>query len=97
MMAGKNAADPTPTDTGVKTGQTNGSVNSAWATAHTGPSGGFYRDLPMVANPGDCNINIAEVVPNTSEFKSRFTFNPVLAKTSAKKLTLTMRVTLSRL
>ena len=97
MLAGTNASDPAPADTGIKTGSTSGSVNSAWATAHTGPSGGFYRDFPMVANPGDCNINIAEAVPNLSAFKSRFTFNPVLAKTSAKKLTLTMRVTLSRL
>lgn len=97
MLAGTSAVDPAPADTGIKAGSSNGSVSSSYGTAHTGPSGGFYRDLPLVANPSDCNINIAEVCPNIGAFHSRFTFSPTLAKTSAKKLTLTMRVTLSRL
>lgn len=107
LRTGTGATDPDPADTGIQVNQMVASVSGVWGAAHTGPDGGFYREMGLLANPSDCNQNIAEVCPgwgqwpvydnNNQPFHSRFTFSPALAKTSAKKLILTMRVTLSRL
>ena len=98
VYTGTNSVDPAPADTNVKTSLMAGSVQTTTPISHTGPTGGFYRDYTFIANPSDCNQNISEVAmfPGGA-FNSRFTFSPALAKTSAKKLTISMRVTLSRL
>ncbi|MHB1000740.1 MAG: hypothetical protein ACYC27_15980 [Armatimonadota bacterium] len=98
FTAGTNAADPAPGDNGVKTHLGNTSTVAVWQAGHAGPDGGFYRDCVMVALPSECNGNISEICTGNSSTsaQSRFTFSPALAKTSAKKLTITMRITLSR-
>ncbi|MHB0998531.1 MAG: hypothetical protein ACYC27_04720 [Armatimonadota bacterium] len=97
--AGINGIDPVPNDNGVKTflGNTAG-TSASWQAGHAGPDGGFYRDCAMVIMPSECNGNIAEICAgnSTAVGQSRFTFSPALAKTSTKKLTITMRITLSR-
>ena len=98
VYTGTNSVDPAPADTNVKTSMMAASVQTTTPVSHTGPTEGFYRDYTFIANPSDCNQNISEVAmfPGGA-FNSRFTFSPALAKTSAKKLTISMRVTLSRL
>lgn len=98
IYTGTNSVDPAPADTNVKTSLMGASVQTTTPVSHTGPTGGFYRDYTFIANPSDCNQNISEMAmfPGGA-FGSRFTFSPALVKTSAKKLTISMRVTLSRL
>ncbi|MHB1001988.1 MAG: hypothetical protein ACYC27_22330 [Armatimonadota bacterium] len=104
VQTGTSSIDPAATDTGIKAGNMQPSIYGVWQAPHTGPADGFYRDYLITIPPAECNQNIAEICSGKGSLDeygiplhSRFTFSPALAKTSAKKLVITMRYSFSRL
>jgi hypothetical protein len=98
--AATNNTDPAITQT-TYLGTNLGLVQAmVWASAHDGPSGGFYREgvVTWLSYQGNGSIGeiVGDISSNGSILKSRHTFDAAMVKDDTKQLEITLRVTLSR-
>ncbi len=91
--------DPAATQSNYQGTSLGTTTNVEWQAAHSGPSGGFYRECLCSIKSYQCNGNIGEIMAEAGRDNilwSRHTFNPVMEKDNTHQLDLTFRVTLSR-
>lgn len=99
-----NTTDPAPAQTGIIGSIVGSEFSSApvWAAAHNGPADGWYRDATITIPTTTANGDIGEFFLGkdlysygSRPFMSRITFTPKLAKTSARQIAITLRVSIA--